>query len=180
MIVLRTNHRESPCGRGAEGTPQGARPSEEGWDRSQCRFDKAQALEPSRSITVPLRTQYRSLSDPLQLPYSFFTARYALLRPCTGSVPTPTKIRLISVTMPRSPSGILTLLALRCYGLPLPLSPPLPLVRLPPPARYADRRHLLFRALPDGRPPRKAQRRNGPPGWTGPGGGVARLASAGG
>ena len=41
--VLGANHRESPCGRGAEGTPQGARPSEEGWDRSACRC-KAQAL----------------------------------------------------------------------------------------------------------------------------------------
>ena len=35
-------HRESPCGRSAEGTTQGARPSEEGWDRSECRC-KAQA-----------------------------------------------------------------------------------------------------------------------------------------
>ncbi len=31
-----------PCGRSAEGTTQGARPSEEGWDRSECRC-KAQA-----------------------------------------------------------------------------------------------------------------------------------------
>ena len=35
--VLGANHGESPCGRGAEGTTQGARPSEEGWDRSNCR-----------------------------------------------------------------------------------------------------------------------------------------------
>ncbi len=42
--VLGANHRESPCGRGAEGTPQGARPSEEGWDRSDCRC-KASSLE---------------------------------------------------------------------------------------------------------------------------------------
>ncbi len=42
-FVLGANHRESPCGRGAEGTTQGARPSEEGWDRSECRC-KAQAL----------------------------------------------------------------------------------------------------------------------------------------
>ncbi len=41
--VLGANHRESPCGRGAEGTTQGARPSEEAWDRSECRC-KAQAL----------------------------------------------------------------------------------------------------------------------------------------
>ena len=40
--VLGANHRESPCGRSAEGTTQGARPSEEGWDRSDCRC-KAQA-----------------------------------------------------------------------------------------------------------------------------------------
>ncbi len=42
-IVLGANHRESPCGRSAEGTTQGARPPEEGWDRSQCRCT-AQAL----------------------------------------------------------------------------------------------------------------------------------------
>ena len=42
-IALEANHRESPCGRSAEGTTQGARPSEEGWDRSECRC-KAQAL----------------------------------------------------------------------------------------------------------------------------------------
>ena len=42
-LALWANHGESPCGRGAEGTPQGARPSEEGWDRSECRC-KAQAL----------------------------------------------------------------------------------------------------------------------------------------
>ena len=35
--VLGANHGESPCGRGAEGTTRGARPSEEGWDRSACR-----------------------------------------------------------------------------------------------------------------------------------------------
>ena len=42
-LALWANHRESPCGRGAEGTTQGARPSEEGWGRSECR-GKAQAL----------------------------------------------------------------------------------------------------------------------------------------
>ena len=41
--VLGANHRVSPCGRGAEGTTRGARPSEEGWDRSECRC-RAQAL----------------------------------------------------------------------------------------------------------------------------------------
>ena len=46
------NHGESPCGRGAEGTPQGARPSEDGRDRSDCRC-KAQALyEPPNSVTA--------------------------------------------------------------------------------------------------------------------------------
>ena len=35
--ALEAKHRASPCGRGAEGTTQGARPSEKGWDRSQCR-----------------------------------------------------------------------------------------------------------------------------------------------
>ena len=46
------------------------------------------------SVTV----RYEAITDPLQIPYSFITARYALLRPGYGSVPTPTKIRLISVT----------------------------------------------------------------------------------
>ena len=46
------HHGESPCGRGAEGTPQGARPSEDGWDRSECRC-KAQAyFEPPNSVTA--------------------------------------------------------------------------------------------------------------------------------
>ena len=46
------HHGESPCGRGAEGTPQGARPSEDGWDRSACRC-KAQAyFEPPNSVTA--------------------------------------------------------------------------------------------------------------------------------
>ena len=50
--VLGANHGESPCGRSAEGTTQGARPSEEGWDRSECRC-KAQAyFEPPNSVTA--------------------------------------------------------------------------------------------------------------------------------
>ena len=40
---LGANHGKSPRGRGAEGTPRGARPSEEGWGRSECRC-RAQAL----------------------------------------------------------------------------------------------------------------------------------------
>ena len=100
-IALEANHRESPCGRRAEGTTQGARPSEEGWDRSQCRY-KAQALwshpAPLRFHYGSITVRYEAITDPLQIPYSFITARYALLRPGYGSVPTPTKIRLISVT----------------------------------------------------------------------------------
>ena len=51
-IALEANYRESPCGRGVEGTTQGARPSEDGWDRSECRC-KAQAhFEPPNSVTA--------------------------------------------------------------------------------------------------------------------------------
>ena len=95
--VLRANHRESPCGRGAEGTPHGARPSEKGWDRSDCRC-KAGCLELSRSITAPLRF----VTEPLQFLYRSFTAS---LRPVTpyyafyyASVPANPEIRLASVT----------------------------------------------------------------------------------
>ncbi len=86
-------HRECPCGRGAGGCSPGPQPSEEAWDQIECRCE-AGSLEPSRSITAPLRF----VTEPLQILYSFITARYALLRLCTGSVPTPTGIRLISVT----------------------------------------------------------------------------------
>ncbi len=78
-IALGANHRESPCGRSAEGTTQGARPSEEGWDRSQCRY-KAQALW---SHPAPLRFRYGSLRSH----YGSFTVPlrflYGLLRPIT-------------------------------------------------------------------------------------------------
>ncbi len=86
-IALEANHRESPCGRRAEGTTQGARPSEEGWDRSQCRY-KAQALwshpAPLRFRYGSLRNHYGSITVPLQL----ITARYALLRLCYGCTTT--------------------------------------------------------------------------------------------
>ena len=77
--ALGANHRESPCSRGAEGTTQGARPSEEGWDRSQCRC-KAQA---PWSHPAPLRFHY----DSLRFHYGSFTVLlrflYGLLRPIT-------------------------------------------------------------------------------------------------
>ena len=82
--ALEANHRESPCGRRAEGTTQGARPSEEAWDRSQCRY-KAQALW---SHPAPLRFRYGAITVPLQFPYGSFTACYALLRLCYGSTTT--------------------------------------------------------------------------------------------
>ena len=53
------------------------------------------------SVTV----RYGTITVPLQFPYGSFTVCYALLRLCYGAVPTPAEIRLISVTMPRSPSG---------------------------------------------------------------------------
>ncbi len=78
-IALEANHRESPCGRRAEGTTQGARPSEEGWDRSRCRY-KAQA---AWSYPAPLRFRYGSLRSH----YGSFTVPlrflYGLLRSIT-------------------------------------------------------------------------------------------------
>ena len=62
--VLGANHRESPCGRGAEGTSLGARPSEEGWDRSECRC-KASSLEPSGYATHPRQLRDNSTTAPL-------------------------------------------------------------------------------------------------------------------
>ena len=52
--VLGANHGKSPCGRGAEGTTQGARPSEEGRRRSERRCE-ASSLEPSGAATDPRR-----------------------------------------------------------------------------------------------------------------------------
>ncbi len=64
--VLGANHRESPCGRGAEGTSLGARPSEEGWDRSECRC-KASSLEPSGYATHPRQLRDSSTTAPRRL-----------------------------------------------------------------------------------------------------------------
>ena len=69
-IVLGANHRESPCGRSAEGTTQGARPSEEGWDRSQCRCT-AQALW---SHPAPRRIRDASATATRRLRDSYTTA----------------------------------------------------------------------------------------------------------
>ena len=81
--VLGANHGESPCGRGAEGTTQGARPSEEGWDRSQCRY-KAQALwshpAPLRFRYGSLRSHYGSFTVPLRFLYGSLRPITPLLR----------------------------------------------------------------------------------------------------
>ncbi len=95
--VLGANHRESPCGRGAEGTPQGARPSEEGWDRSECRCE-ASSLERDGSITI----RYGSITVPLQILYSSIAAPLRLVTPyyafCYGSMPENPEIRLTNLT----------------------------------------------------------------------------------
>ncbi len=82
-IALEANHRESPCGRSAEGTTQGARPSEEGWNRSQCRY-KAQALwshpAPLRFRYGSLRSHYGSFTVPLRFLYGSLRPITPLLR----------------------------------------------------------------------------------------------------
>ena len=78
--ALGADHRESPCGRGAEGTPHGARPSEKGWDRSDCRC-KAGCLELSRSITAPLRSHYGSFTAPSRLHRGSFSASLRFITP---------------------------------------------------------------------------------------------------
>ena len=70
------NRRASPCGRGAEGTPQRARPSEDGRGRSDCRC-KAQA---PWSHPAPLRFHYRSITVPLRFHYGSLRPITLLLR----------------------------------------------------------------------------------------------------
>ena len=137
--VLETNHRESPCGRGAEGTTQGARPSGEGWDRSECRFETS-SLEPLRLVSV-----------------SPWLAT-ALSQICPGSVTAPFEGRLVNVAKCRQLSHSRDICPLECYGLPLSLPPLLPLAPLPAHACSTPGRSLLFQALPEGRLPRSPQR----------------------
>ena len=123
---LGAHHGESPCGRGAEGTPQGARPSEEGWDRSECRC-KAQAL-----WSHPAERRIRDGSS--RLCHGSVAALPRLChgssRLCHGSTPANSDIRLISVTKPRSPARNLTCSRLEvlwitaCALSALPLAPP--------------------------------------------------------
>ena len=81
---LEAKHRASPCGRGVEGTTQGARPSEKGWDRSQCRY-KAQAVwshpAPLRFRYGSLPIHYRSFTVPLRFLYGLLRPITPLLRP---------------------------------------------------------------------------------------------------
>ncbi len=104
--ALEAKHRESPCGRGAEGTPRGARPSEEGWDRSDCRC-KAQALW---SHPAPLRFRYGAITDPFQILYNSLTASLRPITPLywlrayTHQNPADTRNNIHSKATP-SPSG---------------------------------------------------------------------------
>ena len=107
-LALWANHRESPCGRGAEGTTQGARPSEEAWDRSECRFDTS-SLEPLRLVSVSPRLAT------------------ALSQICPGSVTAPFGVPLVNVAKRRQLSHSRDICPLECYGLPLSLPPLLPL-----------------------------------------------------
>ena len=164
---------DSPRGRGAEGTTQGARPSEEGWDRSECRFDTS-SLESLRLVSVSPRLA----TAPSQI--------------CPGSVTPPFESRLVNVAKCRQLSHSRDICPLECYGLPLSLPPLLPSAPLPAHASSTPGRPLLFRALPEGRPPRRtrtARRLQAGARWasgagrisgrcSGPGLGLAGLASA--
>ncbi len=121
---------DSPCGRGAEGTTQGARPSEEGWDRSECRFDTS-SLESLRLVSVSPRLA----TAPSQI--------------CPGSVTPPFESRLVNVAKCRQLSHSRDICPLECYGLPLSLPPLLPSAPLPAHASSTPGRPLLFRALPE-------------------------------
>ncbi len=109
-IALEANHRESPCGRGAEGTTQGARPSEEGWDRSQCRY-KAQALwshpAPLRFRYGSLRSHYSSFTVPLRFLYGSLRPITPLLRPraYTRRNPADNDIQSKAAPPPRGKAG---------------------------------------------------------------------------
>ena len=101
-LALWASHKESPCGRGAEGTPQRARPSEEGWRRSECRFETS-SLEPLRLVSV-----------------SPWLAT-ALSQICPGSVTAPFGAPLVNVAKGRQLSHSRDICPLECYGLPLSL-----------------------------------------------------------
>ena len=93
--VLGANHRESPCGRGAEGTTLGARPSEEGWNRSDCRC-KAQA---PWSYPAPrrFRDEYATDTRRLRDGYATDTRRFR-----DGCATQPRRLRACK---PRNPAG---------------------------------------------------------------------------
>ena len=100
-LALWANHRASPCGRGAEGTTQGARPSEEDRGRSECRFDTS-SLEPLRLVSVSL---------------SLVTAPFEGRRQASRIV--TNRLRVVTVVTSR------------CYGLPPARAPLLLLAPLP-------------------------------------------------
>ena len=153
--------------------PPGPQPSEEAWDRSDCRFETS-SLEPLRLVSVSPRLA----TAPSQI--------------CPGSVTPPFEGRLVNVAKRRQLSHSRDICPLECYGLPLSLPPLLPLVRPPASACSTPGRPLLFRGLPEGRlprSPRRARRLQRGARWasgagrisgrlSGPGLGLAGLASA--
>ena len=81
----------------------------------------------------------------------------ALSQICPGSVTAPFEGRLVNVAKRRQLSHSRDICPLECYGLPLSLPPLLPLAPLPASACSTPGRPLLFRALPEGRPPRRTR-----------------------
>ncbi len=96
-------------------------------------------LEPLRLVSVSLRLA----TAPSQI--------------CPGSVTPPFEGRLVNVAKCRQLSRSRDICPLECYGLPLSLPPLLPLAPLPASACSTPGRPLLFRALPEGRPPRRTR-----------------------
>ncbi len=131
---------ENPPVAGGSGEhPPGPQPSEEAWDRSECRFETS-SLETLRLVPVSPRLG---------------TARSHL---CPGSVTAPFEMRLVNVAKRPQPSHSRDICPPEVYAVPLPLPPLLPLAPPPASACSTPGRPLLFWALPEGCPPRSPRR----------------------
>ena len=97
------------------------------------------------------------LLEPLRLVSVSLSLATALSQICPGSVTPPFESRLVNVAKSRQLSHSRDICPLECYGLPLSLPPLLPLAPLPASACSTPGRPLLFRALPEGRPPRRTR-----------------------
>ena len=100
---------------------------------------------------------HRLLGAAFRLPAVSLRLATAPSQICPGSVTAPFEGRLVNVAKCRQLSHSRDICPLECYGLPLSLPPLLPLAPLPAHACSTPGRPLLFRALPEGRPPRRTR-----------------------